>query len=228
MLPTEFPEGPVYVTIQPHHLALDKTLLPRACLVTGFKISDFGDGAQFQSYTEAYKARMKYSALYDVQKAVVKYSIPVTFDGEIAEFAFGKAARQFTIGDRFEIANGILVTLQSGVVIEPEQKAYLVVNDDNGRSHVIIVALSDAELAAYRAHPETFFGRVLPVSKNIEDPLDLYAFFINANKETPREKLLDFLSDASDIERLIKLTDKELRYEYAERLTYWAMKAEEK
>lgn len=222
------PPAHIYVTNQPYHLALDKTHLPRACLVAGFKIPDFGHGAKFQSYTEAHKARMKYAALNDVQKAMVTYSIPVTFDGEIPEFAFGQAERRFTIGERFEIADGVLVTLQSGIVVEPEQKAYLVVNDDNGQSHIMTAELSDAEMAAYRAHPETFFGRVVPVSKNTEDPMDLYDFFINGYKETPREKLLEFMGSAPDIEELKKLPEDELRYAYAERLTHWAMKDRKK
>ena len=102
------------------------------------------------------------------------------------------------------------------------------VNDDNGRSHIITAELSNAELAAYRAHPETFFGRVMPVSRNVEDPMDLYASVINAYKETPREKLLEFMGDAPDIEELKKLSDDELRYAYAERVTHSAMKERRK
>ncbi len=152
------------------------------------------------------------------------YGIPVTFDGEIPEFAFGQAQRRFNIGERFEIADGLLVTLQSGIVVEPEQKAYLVMNDDKGQSRIMTAELSDAELAAYRANPETFFGRVVPVSKNIEDPIDLYAFFLNAHKVTPREKLLEFMGSSSDIDELKRLPEYDLRYAYAERLTRWATK----
>jgi hypothetical protein len=217
------PPAHVYVTNHPYHLALDKTHLPRVCLLAGFKIPDFGHGIHFQSYTEAHKARIKYAVLYDVQKAIATYSIPVTFDGEIPEFAFGQAERRFTIGERFEIAEGMPVTLQSGIVVEPERKAYLVLNDDNGSSYIITAELSDVELAAYRAHPETFFGRVVPVSRNTEDTMDVYAFFIDAYKESPREKLLEFMGDAPDIEELKRLPDNDLRYTYAERLTHWAM-----
>jgi len=222
------PPAHVYVTNQPYHLALNETQLPRVCLVAGFKIPDFGYGAQFNSYTEAHKARMKYAALNDVQKAMVTYNIPITFDGEIPEFAFGKAERRFTIGERLKVAEGVFMILQSGIVMETEQKAYLVVTDVNGHSHMMTAELSDAELAAYRSHPETFFGRVVSVSKNTEDPMDLYEFFINSYKETPRGKLIELMNGAPDIKELKKLPDDELLYVYAELLTHGAMRDRKK
>jgi hypothetical protein len=152
------------------------------------------------------------------------YRIPSTFDGEIPEFAFGDAKRRFIIGERLKVGNEIFLTLQSGIVIESEKKACLVVNDDNRNNYIMMVELSDAELVAYRSHPETFFGRVLPVSKNTNDPIDLYEFFINSHKETTREKLLEFMNNAPDIEDLKKLPDDELLFVYAERLTHHAMR----
>lgn len=221
------PPAHVFVTNQPFHLALEQTRLPQVCLVTGFKISDFGEGAQFPSYTDAHKARVKYAALYDVQKAMVAYKIPVTFDGEIPEFAFGEAERRFNIGERIEVAEGRFVTLQSGIVAEAEKKAYLTVIDEAEQGAIWTAELTDAELAAYKAHPETFFGRVVSVGGNIGDPLDLYEFFLNGYKETPRETLLEFMKNAPDIDELKKLPDDELRYRYAEGLTWSATKQAE-
>ena len=78
--------------------------------------------------------------------------------------------------------------------------------------------------AAYKSHPETFFGRILLGSKNTNDPMDLYEFFINSYKETPREKLLEFMNDAPDVDELKKLSDNELLFVYAERLTQGLMR----
>lgn len=218
------PPAHVYVTNQPHHLAPNETGLPLVCLAVGFKIPDFGYSAQFPSYTEAYKNRVKYAALNDVQKAMVTYRIPVTFDGEIPEFAFGEAERRFTIGERIGVAEGVFMTLESGIVMEPDQKACLFVADDDGQRHMVTTELSHAEMAAYRAHPETFFGRVRSVSKNSEDPMELYEFFINGYKDTPREKLLEFMHGAPDFEELKKLPCDELLFVYAEGLTNAAMR----
>lgn len=218
------PPAHVFLTNQPFHLALDQIQLPQVCLVVGFKIPDFGGGSQFPSYTDAYKARVKYAALNDVQKAMAAYRIPVTFDGEIPEFAFGDAERRFNIGERIEVAEGKFVTLQSGIVVESEKKAYLTVADEAEQGAIWTAELTDAELAAYKAHPETFFGRVVSVCRNVEGPLDLYEFFLDGYKETPRETLLEFMKNAPDIEALNQLPDDELRFRYAEGLTWSAMK----
>jgi hypothetical protein len=218
------PPAHVFVTNQPYHIALDETRLPRVCLAVGFKIPDFGHGVQFPSYTEAHKARVKYAALNDVQKSMLNYRIPITFDGEIPEFAFGKAERRFTIGERLEVADGVFMILQSGIVMESERKAYLVVIDDAGQSHIMTAELSVDEVAAYASHPETFFDRIAPISKNIEDPIDLYEFFLNGYRDTPRVKLLEFMTDAPDIEELKKLAKDELLFVYAERLTHVTMR----
>ncbi|MFC1889134.1 hypothetical protein ACFL4G_05190 [Thermodesulfobacteriota bacterium] len=213
------PPAYVYVTNQPYHLALNETRLPLACLPVGFKIPDFGYRVQFSSYTEAYKARMKYSALNDVQKAMADYSIPVTFDGEIPQFAFGEVERRFTIGERIKVADDVFMTLQGGTVVEQEKKACLLVTDDDGRCHTMSTVLSDNEIAVYKSHPETFFGRIVRIPKTIEDPMDLYAFFINSYKDTPRQKLLELIGVGPYIEEIKKLSDEELRYAYAEQLT---------
>ena len=214
----------IFVTNQPYHHALDETQLPRVCLAVGFKINDFGYGAKYTSYTKAYKARKKYTALNDVQKAMASYSIPITFDGEIPEFAFGKADRRFNIGERIGVTDDVFMTLESGIVSVPDRTAYLVLVDDNCHSHIAPVKLSDEEVEAYKSHPETFFGRVVSVSKNTEDPIELYEFFLNGYKDTTRDKLLEFMSSSPDIETLKTLPDDELHFIYAEGLTQTAMR----
>ena len=213
------PPAHVFVTNQPYHLALEDTNLPLFCIAVGFSIPDFGYGAKFKSYTEAYLARQKYAALYKVQETMVTYKIPVTFDGELPEFAFGEAERRFIIGNRVRLSDEAFGTLQSGIVVESEKRAYLVISTESGLNHIIGIDLTDPELAAYRAHPQTFFGRVEPIQKKIEDPLALYEFFIDGYKETPRERLLEFMADAPDVESLRSMSSQELLREYAERLT---------
>ena len=213
------PPAHVFVTNQPYHLALEESDLPRFCLAVGFNVPDFGYGAKFRSYTEAYLARQKYNSLYEVQETMANYKIPSTFDGELPEFAFGNAMRRFTIGQRVKLADESFGTLQSGVVAESENKAYLVISTENGTNHIVLADLSDDEIAAYRSHPQTFFGRVEPVQKKTEDPLALYEFFIKGYRKTPRDRLLELMAKAPDIDKLQSMSGEELLREYAERLT---------
>jgi hypothetical protein len=55
--------------------------------------------------------------------------------------------------------------------------------------------MTDVEIAAWRRHPETFFGKVQPVTKQVESPLDLAEFMYETHRNTPKEKLLSFMQD---------------------------------
>lgn len=217
------PSAYVFVTNQPYHLCLDDQNLPRAWLGVGFKIPDFGHDVQFPSLIAAHKTREKHADVRAVQDAFVNYKIPVTFDGEIPEFAFGDAERRFNIGQQYEIAEGVMAVLTGGNVIENQKKAYLFFHTDDDKAPILTAELSDAEMAAYKAHPETFFGRVVKQGGNVEEPIDMFEFLLESFKEEPREKMLEWFKDASDLEELRNLSDEELRLKYAERHTLSVM-----
>lgn len=211
------PPAYVFVTNQPYHLCLEDEQIPRAYLPIGYKIPDFGHDVQFASLIDAYKSRAKHGDLLAVQEACMNYRLPITFDGELPEFAFGETERRFNIGQQYEIAKGVVGTLTTATVLKSERKAYLGMSTDDGKGHMLTSDLSNAEIAAYEAHPETFFGRVVRQGGNIEKPIDMFEFLLNNFKDTSREKMLDWFKDASDIEELKKLSDEELRLKYAER-----------
>ena len=213
----EAPPAYVIVTNQPYHLRLDDEQVPYSWLAVGFKMPDFGHNVMFPSLVEAFKSRQRHSGLLDLQKAFTEYSIPVTFDGEIPEFAFGEAERRFIIGERHKMDDGRIGTLTSGIVIESEQAATLVYSMEDGTSAIYKGPLSDAEIRAYRVHPETFFGQVQKVGKNITDPIEMFEWMYGTYRVTPRQKILEWMSKAPDLHELVKLSDEDLRLVYVER-----------
>ena len=72
-------------------------------------------------------------------------------------------------------------------------------------------------MAAWRKHPDTFFGEVGQRSTKAKDPLDLYDFFHNSYRQTPKERLLEFMADSHDVGELRKLGQQQLASIYAER-----------
>jgi hypothetical protein len=78
-------------------------------------------------------------------------------------------------------------------------------------------------LAAYNRHPETFFGVVQAVPRRADTPLELFDFFHETCRHTPRERLLELLEGAPDIDWLRGQTQQELALIYAERCTYAAI-----
>ena len=72
-------------------------------------------------------------------------------------------------------------------------------------------------MAAWRKHPDTFFGEVGQRSTKVNDPLELYDFIHNVYRQTPRERLLEFMAGAPDIASLRQLDQSALASIYAER-----------
>ena len=82
--------------------------------------------------------------------------------------------------------------------------------------------ISDGELEVYRADKDTYFGVVEPVGKKLKSPYELFEWFMESYRDTPRENLLDWMKDAPDIEELKKLDQIDLALEYCERVTITA------
>lgn len=217
------PPAYVFVTNQPYHLRLDGAAVPHIFLGLGFKIPDFGHGVKFSSLIEAHRASQKHADADSVKDAFENYQIPTTFDGEISQFAFGEAERRFKIGQMYEIGKGVRAELTAGLVMESEQKTILFFQKDDHKTHVLTAELTAAELAAYRAHPDTFFGRVHKQAGELKTPMELFEFFLKYCQNSPRKRLLEFMKDAPNLADLERLPVDELRLIYAEGLTHSVM-----
>jgi len=69
--------------------------------------------------------------------------------------------------------------------------------------------------------PRYFFGIDKPHTRGgITDPLDLYDWFFNCYRQTPKERLLELMKNYPDYQHLQTLTHEELASVYCERLAY--------
>lgn len=167
--------------------------------------------------------RQAHIEMHELLKSIRTHSsIPATFGGENPELAFVDSEQnRLTIGNRYVVpdADGTQVegVLASAAVMENEKVALCAINTDDGRGIIVRAPLSDAEVAAWKRHPETFFGEVSRNSHS-ETVLDLYDFFMETYTKTPKAKLLEFLAAASDIDELAALDQAELASVYCERL----------
>lgn len=106
--------------------------------------------------------------------------------------------------------------LTTATVMEAEKKAFCGLTFDNGKAIICSWPLSDLEMAAWRRHPDTFFGEVGQRTTKANTPLELYDFFFNAYRNTPKERLLEFMAGANDFAKLAKLDQAKLASIYAE------------
>ena len=101
---------------------------------------------------------------------------------------------------------------------EPEKATIGALKMVDGSQVIAKFPLTDKELAAYRKHPDTFFGTVIRQPKTINDPIEFYDFLHKSFRLSPREKLLEFMSKAGDYESLKQLPQEELAKIYCKRI----------
>jgi len=211
------PAPPAYVilTNYPYEYNLEKVCSDWMVLAEGFKIPDFKWDGMSGDLRSALEWRNRHKEILSLFESIKTHQeIPSTFDGEIPEFAYGEIGQdRLYIGRRYLVPNQEEETvgvLEHATVDEKNKKAMCVFRLQNERRIICSILLSDMELTAYKRHPETFFGVHLKQAKKARDPLDLFDFFYENYKNCPREKLLGFLKNRPDSEKLKDLDNHEL------------------
>jgi hypothetical protein len=199
-------------------------------LVHGFKIREFPQGRGCRSMLEAVEARERHLEAHWLIKAMeTRREIPSTFDDRTPEEVFdADQPPRLRIGDTYlvpdESGREVPGLLYEGTVSETERKAYCVHQLMDGRSIIVTVPLTDAELAIHRRSPETFFGVIKHVGGQLKQPMDAYDFLYGSYSRTPKEKLLEFMAGWPDIDALRPLSQEGLAKYYCARVAegMWA------
>lgn len=213
------------VTNFPYEHNLEGPAMRESISAEGFQIPDFKFDTTFPSIRAAFEARKAHADLHQLLASIKAHStIPSTFDGTASELAFGEHPPRLLIGEWYLIPDGegaeVRGQLTTATVDETSGLVYGAYLLETGESVVVTNKLTAAEYAAYKLHPDTFFGVPIHLSRRVETPLELFDFFHSNYRDTPREKLIELLEHAPDIERLRNESQEELAIVYAERCAY--------
>jgi hypothetical protein len=224
------PRPPAYVLVTntPWALYLDAPEPRVTALAEGFQIPDFKGGITASSLRHAIEARKAHLEMHALKQSIKDHSgIPSTFDGEIPHYAFHSTVPQIVIGQSYLVKDhdGVdrSAELTTANVAEQQGVAYCGMRFEDGREVMCTVPLSPEELSAWRQHPDTFFGIVGQRHTHANSPLEMYDFWLQAFKQTSRERLLEVMANSPDIEDLAKLDQPQLASIYAERMTIAAL-----
>lgn len=217
------PPAYVFLTNFPYHHELASLDFQTAVVAEGFKIPEFKLNAQFPGIREAVNARNKHRDMFDLVTSMRQTQIPSTFDGQPPEYALREIDQpQLIIGRKYVVPDAggreVAGELTDALVNEKERKVYGALLLDDGRSVIGTWPLTDDEIRIYRRHPDTFFGVYRKVQTSTKDPIDLFDFFHASYKDTPKERLLDFMKGSPNYEKLTKLSQAELAFTYCEGL----------
>lgn len=226
------PPAYIFLTNRPHDLDLEGTHIRTTILAEGFQIQGFKLDTAFQGLRAAHRARKEHADMHQLLASLCIHSeIPTTFDGTPPELAFSEQPARLVIGETYLVpdVNGVERPgkLTSATVVETESMAYLVHLMDTGESVIVTAPLTPEELAGYKRHPDTFFGIEMKVPRKAETPMDLFDFIVEGYRDTPRERLLEFMADHPDIEELKAMSKEDLTEVYAERCAYSVMRRSE-
>jgi hypothetical protein len=222
------PPAYVFLTNHPFQYGLESITAPRMVLAEGFKIPDYKLDSTFATLREALKARERHIEMFELMRSLrVHYEIPSTFDGEIPEFTFHEHAPRLRIGGKYLVptADGTerVGTLLDATVSEQDAIVWGIYRLEDGNSIVATSPLTDSEIAAYRSHPETFFGVPSRKGAKVKDLLGMFDWLYETYQHTPKEKLLEFMGERSDIESLRLKDQKQLAIDYCEAMAYAMM-----
>ncbi len=215
----EAPPAAVFLTSFPYRYHLESTDVPRMGFVEGFKMPKVKFDTPF-TLRGLGDAREENTDIDQLQQALGTMNVPVTLDGELRSRAFGKGNARVLVGEKFELptqdGRTVVGELVQGIVSEQEKKIVGVFEVDGVADVICTMPISDDELAAYRESPETFFGVKQHVTKQLNQPIEVYQWLLDTHSKTPREKLLEFFVGHPDFERLKDVPQLELAKIYCE------------
>lgn len=224
------PAAYVFITNHSFSYDLESEMFEKMGFAYGFKIDYFKGNTEYTSLREAHLARDKHIDMVGLIKSMKEQNtIPITFDGDIPEFAFNEdlQRKRLLIGNKYLIPDkegkDVVGILETATISEHEKVAYGSYRLEDGTRIMCTNPVSDEELAAYKRHADTFFGVPRQQGRKADDSLELFDFFYESYKKAPRDRLLGFMKNRPDIESLKKLTDEELLTTCCEGWVYSAM-----
>jgi hypothetical protein len=213
------PPAYVITTYESEEHHLDAIDLPAGVLLWGFHLEDLKPG--LKTLLQQVEMRRRHAPIYALLESMQKHRhIPVTFDGEAEAFLGGVSEARLQVGMRMKVPgpDGVEIeaTIESGIVMREWKAASCVVCTEDQRRFIVQIPLTDEELQAHAQHPATFFG-FIDRNAGRSSPntaLDWFNFFWETYSHSSREKLIEFMRHAPDIDRLKKMNQADLATEY--------------
>jgi SEC-C motif len=217
------PAPPAYVCItnMSDQYALDTASPATMVSFRGFKIEDFM-GVEFLTIRDAVRARERHWPMFQLFKSIDGHrEIPQTFDGELpSEMFFPNTLPRLQIGQFYRVPrpDGSEVDAKLVNATVMGAKAYCVFNAPKSKSSWIgTFDMTPEEIADYEKCPDIYFGVYQKQSRHIHTAIELFDFFFESYRDTPKEQLIRLLSEVPMAENVDSLTQKDLVEILAER-----------
>ncbi len=217
------PAAYVCITNMNEQYALDTSTLATMISFCGFKIHDFM-GVEFPSLREAARARERHWSMFQLFKSMEEHrEIPQTFGGELPSEVFAPDPMpRLQVGQFYAVPgpDGVTVNAKLMQATVANDKAHCILQDPTtNKSWIGTFDMSPDELADYAKHQDTYFGVYQRQTRRVETAMEMFDFFVDGYRNTPKERLIGLLPNYADQEGLHAMSQKELVELLAERYT---------
>lgn len=207
------------VTNMPFHRELSRPVATAICPF-GLGLPDFNRPGHYR-LAETYRRHQRHIDAHKIGEALAAYpQLPSTFDGRLPSEVFGRGRERIVIGQTYFFDSlgekGMPATVTTASVWEANKQVVIGVTALGGGSYLLAEPMTDEQLAEYKAFPEAYFGKIMPVSKKITTPYELFEFWMVSHKHLSRDRLLTELAAHPNIEEFRAMSAEDLLAEYAE------------
>lgn len=149
--------------------------------------------------------------------------IPQTFDGELPSEVFAPNPQpRLQVGQFYAVLgpDGVEVNAMLTQATVGNGKAYCALHDPaTDKAFFVPFDMTPDELADYAKHPDTYFGVYQRQTRKVETAMEMFDFFVDGYRDTPKERLIELLPNYTDQEGLHTMSQKDLVELLAERYT---------
>jgi hypothetical protein len=170
--------------------------------------------------SDAYRTKLKHIDIFHIGDAIHTYvRFPTTFDGALPSEARGELTRVI-VGNTYCFGDpengGVVGTVTYATVNEADNSAYISIVDQNGQASILRERMSPAQLADWRAHKDSYFGKVLPAGGKVNNAFELFEWLVENHRGLSRDQLLARFAGAPDFETVRALSNEDLLYQFCE------------
>jgi len=215
------PSAYLFLVNQPFHFNLESIEGTPLIGALGFKLENFQPRRQNTTFRDVIVAREAHPEMHALIESMKTHAEPPsTFDGQHPEFAFGEPTYvRWIIGNSYLVPgpdNQEIVAELTNATASVETKTMHGVFTANGRHFVVGAPMTDLEASAYTKSPETFFGVFQNVGRRANNSFELAKFMYEHHRKLPKERLLEFLKDHPNLEKLKSYSQRDLAIFIAE------------
>ena len=130
------------------------------------------------------------------------------------------AASRIIVGETYCLGDpetdGRVGTVTYASVNEANNEALVAITDPHGQSFIYNYPMAPEEIADWRCHKDSYFGKILPVAKKANNAFEMFEWLVDQYRGLTRDQLVQRFASSQDAAVLGALSDEDLLFMFCE------------